>query len=99
VLVVPSIWYENAPLTIQEAFLAKVPVITADLGGMRELIHDGVNGLLFRPRDVRDLHSKIQVMLQQPALIPLFGSAHPPVKTIEADAADMVERYLRLQER
>jgi len=97
VLIVPSIWYENAPLTIQEAFLARIPIITSNLGGMRELVRDGENGLLFRPRDARDLREKIQMMIQQPELIPQFGKAHPAVKTIEADARDMVERYMRLR--
>jgi glycosyltransferase involved in cell wall biosynthesis len=97
VLVVPSIWYENAPLTIQEAFLAKIPVITANLGGMAEIVRDQVNGLLFRPRDVQDLREKIVLLLRQPELIPLFGNAHPPVKTMMADAADMVDRYEQLQ--
>jgi glycosyltransferase involved in cell wall biosynthesis len=96
VLIVPSIWYENAPLTIQEAFLAKIPVITSDFGGMGEMVHDGENGLLFRPRDPLDLRRKIQRLIQQPELIRQFGNAHPPVKTIEADASDMVERYARL---
>jgi glycosyltransferase involved in cell wall biosynthesis len=98
VLIVPSMWYENAPLTIQEAFLARIPIITSDLGGMRELVRDGENGLLFRPRDARDLREKIQLMIQQPELIHQFGNAHPPVKTIEADASDMVERYTQLRQ-
>src|SRR5262249_5758481 len=42
VLVVPSLWYENSPLTIQEAFLSSVPVITADKGGMAEAVRDGI---------------------------------------------------------
>ena len=41
VVIVPSIWYENAPLVIREAFLAQKPVITADFGGMREWVTDG----------------------------------------------------------
>lgn len=99
VLIVPSIWYENAPLTIQEAFLAKIPVITSDLGGMREIIRDGENGLLFRPRDPLDLRRKIQLLIQQPKLIAQLGNAHPQVKTIEADARDMIERYTQLCQR
>lgn len=99
VLIVPSIWYENAPLTIQEAFLARIPVITSNLGGMRELVRDGENGLLFQPRDPLDLRRKIQTLIRQPELIARFGNAHPTVKTIEADAQDMVERYARLCQR
>jgi glycosyltransferase involved in cell wall biosynthesis len=73
VLIVPSIWYENAPLTIQEACMAKIPVITADLGGMRELVRDGVNGLLFRPRDALDLRDKITRLIRDPELISRLG--------------------------
>ncbi len=41
ILIVPSTWYENSPLVIQEAFLAGVPVITSEIGGMAELVKDG----------------------------------------------------------
>lgn len=96
VLVVPSIWYENAPLTIQEAFLAKIPVITADLGGMREFVQDGVNGLLFRPRDAADLREKIRRIIDHPALVEQLGKGAPAVKTITEDAVTMAERYEKL---
>lgn len=54
-IVVPSIWGENSPLVIHEALQAKVPVITANYGGMREYIQHEVNGLLFQHRSVDDL--------------------------------------------
>jgi len=38
VLIVPPIWLENSPLVIQEAFLAGIPVIASNIGGMKELI-------------------------------------------------------------
>src|SRR5262249_43831079 len=41
VIIVPSVWYENSPLTIHEAFMAGVPVITADQGGMAEAVRNG----------------------------------------------------------
>jgi glycosyltransferase involved in cell wall biosynthesis len=47
-LVVPSIWWENSPLVIQEAFNHKVPVIVSNIGGMAEKVENGVNGLHFR---------------------------------------------------
>ncbi|MCB9159890.1 MAG: glycosyltransferase [Caldilineaceae bacterium] len=52
VLVVPSVWYENAPLVIQEAFATGTPVITADFGGMREAVTDHLDGLCSSPGDV-----------------------------------------------
>ena len=49
VLVLPSVWLENSPLVIKEAFAAGVPVVTSDLGGMAELVRRDVDGLLFEP--------------------------------------------------
>ena len=46
VLIVPSIWYENCPLSILEAQCMGVPVVTMNSGGMAELIKDGVTGIL-----------------------------------------------------
>lgn len=54
-IVVPSIWGENSPLVIHEAQQARVPVITADVGGMAEYVAHEVNGLLFRHRDIESL--------------------------------------------
>ncbi|MFX0203450.1 MAG: glycosyltransferase family 4 protein [Candidatus Hodarchaeota archaeon] len=69
VLLVPSIWYENAPLTIHEAFMASVPVITSNIGGMAEFVHDGENGLLFQVGDSSDLTAKMQMIIDDPDLV------------------------------
>ena len=68
-LVVPSIWLENAPLVIHEALQARVPVITANAGGMAEYVQDGVNGLLFNYRDVDSLAHQMQRVVNTPALV------------------------------
>ena len=54
-VVVPSRWWENSPLVIQEAFLHGRPVICSDIGGMAEKVTDGVDGLHFRVGDPRSL--------------------------------------------
>jgi len=46
-VVVPSEWYENAPISILEALACGKPVIGAAIGGIPEMIEDAVNGLLF----------------------------------------------------
>ena len=69
VLVVPSIWLENAPLTIQEAFLTGTPVIAAGQGGMAEMVRDGENGLLFKPGDIKDLRRQMIRILREPGLL------------------------------
>jgi glycosyltransferase involved in cell wall biosynthesis len=50
-VIVPSIWWENSPLVIQEAFMYGKPVICSDIGGMAEKVADGVNGLHFHRAD------------------------------------------------
>lgn len=55
VLAVPSLWNECSPLTIQEAFMAGVPVIASEIGGMQEMIDHEVSGLLVAPGDVDGL--------------------------------------------
>jgi glycosyltransferase involved in cell wall biosynthesis len=49
---VPSVWYENQPLTILEAFAAGVPVMASDLGALREHVEKGRTGWLVAAGDV-----------------------------------------------
>jgi len=59
-LVMPSLWYENFPRTLVEAFACGLPVIASRLGAMAELIRDGKTGLLFDPGDADDLTRKLK---------------------------------------
>jgi glycosyltransferase involved in cell wall biosynthesis len=58
-VVVPSVWWENSPLVIQEAAQHRRPVIASDIGGMAEKVHDGVSGLHFRAADPASLAETI----------------------------------------
>ncbi|MDZ7267413.1 MAG: glycosyltransferase family 4 protein [candidate division KSB1 bacterium] len=62
-VVVPSEWYDNSPLVIYESFSMGKPVIATRLGGMPELIEDGVNGRLFDAKDHVTLTKLIQALL------------------------------------
>jgi glycosyltransferase involved in cell wall biosynthesis len=62
-VVVPSEWYENAPITILEAFAFGKPVIGSNIGGIPEMIDEGINGYLFNKGDVYDLKEKIEYLL------------------------------------
>jgi glycosyltransferase involved in cell wall biosynthesis len=63
-VVVPSIWWENSPLVIQEAFLHGRPLITSDIGGMKEKVTDGVDGIHFRVGSAEDLADKLTEVLK-----------------------------------
>jgi glycosyltransferase involved in cell wall biosynthesis len=59
-LVIPSICYENNPMTVIEAFSLGKPVIGSRIGGIPELINDGENGFLFEAGNVEDLQNVIE---------------------------------------
>ncbi len=73
-IVVPSIWVENSPLVIHEAQQARVPVITADVGGMAEYVKHEVNGLLFAHRDPGALAAQMQRLAVEPELARALGA-------------------------
>jgi glycosyltransferase involved in cell wall biosynthesis len=74
-LIVPSICYENFPRTIAEAFCMGLPVIASRLGGMAEIIEDGVTGLLFEPGQPCDLAEKVSWAQSHPTEMALMGLA------------------------
>ncbi|HZB26342.1 MAG TPA: glycosyltransferase, partial [Vicinamibacterales bacterium] len=96
VLVVPSIWIENAPFVIREAFAAGVPVIASNLGGMAEMVTHERDGLLFTVGDAADLTRQIRRLLEEPGLLPRLRLGIRRAMSIEQDAAGMVGRYQRL---
>ncbi len=67
-VVVPSLWYENAPMVVYEALALGTPVIASAHGGLPELINHGTNGWTFPPGDSRALADCIQQALISPPL-------------------------------
>ena len=57
--VVPSVWYDNMPNSLIEAQALGMPVIASDIGSLRELVNDGINGYKFKPGDATDLAQNI----------------------------------------
>ncbi len=69
VFVLPSIWPENSPLVIQEAFAAGVPVVTGDRGGMAELVDNGTDGLTVPVGDADALAAALRRLATDPELV------------------------------
>ncbi len=96
VLVVPSRWYENTPFVVLEAFAAGVPVVAANLGGMSELVRDGVNGELFLPDDVSDLRKRLERLAVEPQRLDAYRRALPKTKTMRDNAMELEAIYTEL---
>lgn len=93
-VVVPSIWYENSPLVIQEAFMHGRPVICSDIGGMAEKVEDGVSGLHFRAGDARSLARTLARASGDEGLWDRLRSGVPEVYRME-DAVRSISRIYR----
>jgi glycosyltransferase involved in cell wall biosynthesis len=96
VLVVPSVWWENAPITIHEAIVTGTPVIASDFGGMADFVRHRENGLRFRVGDAEDLARQMQWIVEDPGRLDSLRRPVIPIKEIAADAAEMASRYREL---
>jgi glycosyltransferase involved in cell wall biosynthesis len=95
-VVLPSTWWENSPMVIQEALHHGRPIICADIGGMAEKVHDGKDGLHFRAGSAQDLADRIAEVLAAPDIWNrLRASMRQPVGHIECARAHL-ELYRHL---
>jgi len=81
-LVIPSIWIENAPFVIREAFAAGVPVVASDIGGMAEMVEDGVSGLHFKAGDAEDLARQLRRLIDERNLLGRLRTGIPKMPSI-----------------
>jgi glycosyltransferase involved in cell wall biosynthesis len=72
---VPSRWYENQPLSVLEAFGCGVPVVATDLGGLPELVEDGVDGYTVPADDPSALAAALCKLTADPVLSWQLGRA------------------------
>jgi GT2 family glycosyltransferase len=93
VLVVPSIWEENAPLVVQEAFLAGVPVVVSGHGGLAEAVRHEVDGLHFRPGDSSDLGRALRRLADDPDLRARLAARSPAVPTMDEHVSGLIALY------
>jgi len=72
-LLLPSIWYENFPFAVMEAFALGKPIVASRIGAIPELVSDGEDGLLAAPGRALDLAGKINTLLGDPAMAAELG--------------------------
>jgi glycosyltransferase involved in cell wall biosynthesis len=96
VAVTPSIWYENSPIAILEAHAAGTPVVTAGIGGMAELVRDGVDGLHFRCNDSTDLARVLQRLIDDPDLLPRLRSGIRQPHSVDQEMSQLLNIYRQI---
>jgi glycosyltransferase involved in cell wall biosynthesis len=68
-LVIPSVWYESAPLVLCSALSAGTPVLVSALGGLTEVVKEGHHGFSFPSGDAAALSSLILRLIENPELL------------------------------
>jgi glycosyltransferase involved in cell wall biosynthesis len=97
VLVVPSVWHENAPLVIHSALAAGVPVVGSNQEGIAELIDEEKNGLLLDAGDAADLARQLKRLIAEPGLLAQLGRVGNPAKTVEESVDEVLALYKKFQ--
>ena len=93
---VPSIWYENSPIVIQEALSAGIPVIASRIGGIPEKIKEGGNGFLFEPGDVEQLVNHLKYFLDNSNGPGYIRKSNHAVMSIQEHAEQLTVIYQEL---
>jgi glycosyltransferase involved in cell wall biosynthesis len=95
-VVMGSVWWENSPLVIQEAYKFGRPVICPDIGGMAEKVTDGKGGLTYRARDSVALAGVVKRILADPGLFDQLCESLPAYPDISSITRRHVELYRSL---
>ncbi len=94
-MIIPSTWWENSPVVIQEAFTNGKPVICSNIGGMAEKITHGVNGLHFEVSRPASLAEVLADLATNPdKLASLTAGVRPP-----PTAREVLQQHLELYDR
>jgi len=74
IFILPTLHWEGLPFSIVEAFKFRLPVIASHIGGIPEIVEDGINGFLVPPGDMKLLSEKIKILIRDKRLRKSFGS-------------------------
>lgn len=96
-VIVPSM-VESYCLTVREALSAGVPVLAANVGGIPEIVSHMGNGILFDPRNKKEMQEIIQQCIDNPSIIARLKPEISPIRTITEDAREWLARYRAMAE-
>jgi len=92
-VLVPSIWWENSPVVIQEALRNRRPVICSDIGGMAEKVRDGVDGFHFAAGNPIALANLIRQILEKRSVLTDLATALPGVPALVSGMPEYLAMY------
>ncbi|MDO9708297.1 glycosyltransferase [Paracraurococcus lichenis] len=92
-VLVPSIWWENSPLVIQEALLNRRPVICSDIGGMAEKVRYGLDGFHFQAGSAFSLANLLRNLAAEPQRLLALQDTMAVPPTIAETGAAMLDLY------
>jgi glycosyltransferase involved in cell wall biosynthesis len=98
-LVVPSNWYEPFGLVIAEAMGLGLPVIGSKIGGISEIIENGLTGFLFEPGNHNDLAKKIKILWNNPDLCRKMGAKGRKKATQEYSESTYYHSLIKIYEK
>ena len=96
-VVLPSEWYENAPMSILESYAFGKPVIGANIGGIPEMIEEGQTGWTFESRNVDELAAVLsRVKAMSDSDVATYGRAGRAMVESQFNRAGYVDATLRM---
>jgi glycosyltransferase involved in cell wall biosynthesis len=95
-VMVPSVWWENSPLVIQEAFLNRRPVICSDIGGMAEKVRDGLDGFHFQAGSAWSLATLLRGLAARPQHLQALQATLATPPSLQDTSAAVLKLYRRL---
>lgn len=98
-VVLPSRWYENLPFSVMESFALGKPVIASDIGGIPEMVEDGINGLLFPPEDEGGLMQQLKRLLSSGELRAEMGAAAREKAQKRYNSSSHYQRIMEIYQR
>ncbi|MBL1211119.1 glycosyltransferase family 4 protein [Geminocystis sp. GBBB08] len=99
VQVVPSLWAEPFGMVATEAMLREIPVIASKIGGLQEIVQDGITGILIPVGDRKALSSALIKLLSNVDLIEQMGKAAQKVALTKFTEEIMVEKFSQIYQK
>ena len=98
-LVLPSKWFEGLPIVAVEAMMRAKVVVCSRMGGLPEVVDEGVTGLLFESGNAEELAGKIRYLWERPELCRAMGEAGRQKALTEYSPEKYYERLMAVYDK